>query len=126
MQNEWLYLCIDTMIAHIPQKLETGEGREYAHQLFDHYMTASDLLTARFQTRVQGLSGDDAGKAAFEQKMGMDFNSLMHLLERTAHYAYRLSANILVVYRDRFKDEGFYDALKENPNFPHEYLDALG
>lgn len=124
-QTDWLYICLDMMIAYIPQRLETNDGREDMRQLFDHFMTASDLLTSRFQVRMQGLSGSDADKAIFEQRMGMDFDSLMQLLERTSHYTYQLSANFLVIFRNWLESEGLYESFKKIPDFPHEYLDAL-
>ena len=125
MKSEWLYICLNMMIAYVPQKLETRKGRESIREFFDHYMVVSDLLTTRFQTRVQGLSGDDEGKAIFEQRMGMDFDNLMQLLERTSLYTLRMSENFLVVFNNWLQDEGLYELAKEIPSYPYEYLDEL-
>ena len=124
-KNEWLYICLDMLITHIPQKLESREGRDQVRELWDHLIEASNMLTSRFLARIEGLSGDDESMAIFKKRMGLDLVNIMQLLEHTSYYIYRMGANFLVTYKNFLEDEELYESFKQIPDFPYEYLDEL-
>ena len=65
----WYYLCLEMMLAYIPQALDTRETFNKVQEISDHFISLSKILAEKTQNKIILTSKDTEDIANVKQLM---------------------------------------------------------